>query len=387
MKKSIIIFFSFLIAFTALSQPKRVILFMIDGLHWEAPERVHMPVFNRLIPEGTYIKKSYVLIPHHPTIGDYSTYNSCSFPNPVLHEGTIFLSPSNKMIQEYFSPQEQTAFIVNTIAYSSVGRGFSTLIMDDTLTDSMVVDHAITILDTQSPVFTRVHLQRPGQRGYDISQSSPDKPYHRNIFAPGSPYIEAIENADRQLGRFVDYLKESGIWDDTILIITSDHGQSRVGWHPLFDEESWQTPLLFLGNGISRAKTLDYFEQIDLAPTIVGLLGKKWQSREKQSGKFVKEILTASTECNSLPRPTYIKTINQQIKEFNLLKSEFILLSEIDTHYGNLVSLLENETFMEPFYHQDRILDWHKAGTIDHLIEANQKVLHMMRENLPVTTQ
>ena len=141
-----------------------------------------MPVLNDLIRQGTYIEQSYVIIPHHPTVGEYSKFNSCSFPNPVLHEGTLFLSPENKMIQELFSPQQQTAFVVNTTAYKSVGRGFSTLVMDDTFSDAEVVDCAINILETQSPVFTRVHLQRPGQRGYDIARSTPDKPYYRNIF-------------------------------------------------------------------------------------------------------------------------------------------------------------------------------------------------------------
>jgi len=76
----------------AQTEVKRVILLTIDGLHWEAPGRLSMPVFKSLIKEGTYIQQSYVIIPHHPTIGDYSKFNSCSFPNPVLHEGTIFLN-------------------------------------------------------------------------------------------------------------------------------------------------------------------------------------------------------------------------------------------------------------------------------------------------------
>ena len=80
--------------------PERVVLFMIDGLHWQAPEILNMPVLNALIKQGTYVQKSYMIIPHHPTIGDYSKFNSCSFPNPVLHEGTIFIKPENKFLQE-----------------------------------------------------------------------------------------------------------------------------------------------------------------------------------------------------------------------------------------------------------------------------------------------
>ena len=363
------------------AQPKRVILFGIDGLHWEAPQKLGMPTFNSLIPQGTYIQQSYVIIPHHPTVGDYSKFNSCSFPNPVLHEGTLFLSPENKMLQEYFSPQRQTAFVVNTTAYKSVGRGFSTLVMDDTFTDAEVVDCAINILKTQDPVFMRVHLQRPGQRGYDISQSTADKPYYRNIFAANSSYAEAIGNADKQLERFVSFLKDAGMWEETILIVTSDHGQSNIGWHPLLDEDSWKTPLLFVGNGIAKGRTLTYFDHLDLAPTIAGLLGQKWSVSDRGAGAFVQEILKETSVSNFNPA-RYIQTINEQIKEYDLLKARFVLLSEQDPQFGNFVALLENQTFIEPFYHQDRILDWHKAGTVKQLIEANKKVLTIMRSKL-----
>ncbi|HQB28336.1 MAG TPA: hypothetical protein PLO29_05250, partial [Paludibacter sp.] len=101
-------------------EPLKVILFMIDGMHYEAPQKLNMPVLNSLIKEGTYVQKSYMIIPHHPTVGDYSKFNSCSFPNPMLHEGTIFIRPGNKMIQEMISPKHQTAFVVNTTAYNSV---------------------------------------------------------------------------------------------------------------------------------------------------------------------------------------------------------------------------------------------------------------------------
>jgi hypothetical protein len=367
-----------------MAQPavKQVILFMIDGLHWEAPEKLHMPAFNALIEQGTYIQKSYMIVPHHPTIGDYSKFNSCSFPNPVLHQGTIFLKPENKMIQEVFSPEQQTAFVVNTPAYQSVGRGFSTCIMDATLSDDQVVTQAIEILETQEPVFMRIHLQTPGSKGFEVSQSSPDKSYYRNIFGNGSPYIYAVENADKLLGQFIAFLKKSGAWKETVLIITSDHGQSKIGWHPMFDEDSWMTPLLFVGPGIAHGRQLSYFEHTDLAPTIAGLLGKKAPNANGGTGTFIKEILKINAPSDHHP-PMNIKTLNEQIKEFNFLKAQMIIASKDETYFSNIISLLENENSTpEPFYHQDRITDWYKAGSTPHLIEANEKTLIQMRQAL-----
>lgn len=383
MKRIYIILVSIVLSLSLITlsakEPLKVILFMIDGMHWAAPEKLNMPVLNSLIKEGTYIQKSYMIIPHHPTVGDYSKFNSCSFPNPMLHEGTIFIRPDNKMIQEMISPKFQTAFVVNTTAYSSVGRGFSACIMDDVLTDDQVVSQAIELLKSQDIRFMRVHIQTPGVNGVTIAMNSADKPYSRNIWGKGSPYVSAIENADKLLGQFINYLKESGKWANTVLIVTSDHGQSNVGWHPMMDEDSWSTPLVFAGSGIARGRKLSYFEHTDLAPTIAWLLGVNAPNEDGGAGKPVKEIM-ASIDASHYNPPMNIKTINQQIKLYNILNARLVLASEKDNYMANILSSLVNENLTpEPFYHQDRITDWYKAGSTKHLIEANQKILDKMQ--------
>lgn len=386
MKKLFIIFISIILSASSVTlsakEPLKVVLFMIDGMHWEAPQKLNMPALNSLIQEGTYVQKSYMIIPHHPTIGDYSKFNSCSFPNPMLHEGTIFIRPENKMLQEMVSPKFQTAFVVNTTAYSSVGRGFSTCIMDNSLSDDQVVDQAIALLNDQAIRFMRVHLQTPGVKGVTIAMNSDDKPYARNIWGKGSPYVSAIENADKLLRQFVDFLKKSGKWESTVLIVTSDHGQSNVGWHPMLDEDSWSTPLVFAGNGIAKDRKLSYFEHTDLAPTIAWLLKVKAPNNDGGAGKVVKEIM-ADCDAGAYNPPMYIKTINEQIRSYSILNARMVLASEKDNYLANILSSLVNENLTpEPFYHQDRITDWYKAGSTQHLIEANQRILDKMQSVL-----
>lgn len=367
---------------TNAQEADRVILFMIDGLHWEAPKKMEMPNFNKLVKEGTYIKKSYVIIPHHPTIGDYSEFNSCSFPNPMLHSGTIFIKPENKLIQEMISPKRKSAFVVNTAAYRSVARGFSTQIMDAGLTDQDVLNQSINLLEHQDPAFMRIHLQSPGELGRSVSVCDSEKPYFRNIYGEGSPYVEAIENADKLLGELVSFLKKSEKWESTVLIVTSDHGQSKVGWHPMYDEESWATPMVFAGKGIASKRKLSYFEHTNLTPTIAWLLDVDKPNNDGGAGEAIKEI----SKKHPLKKVEYvqrIKTINEQIKNFNFYKSSLILASKKDPYYAVILASLENEFLTpEPFYHQDRITDWHRAKTVDHMIEANQKILMHIKKEL-----
>jgi len=369
-------------------KPDRVILFMIDGLHWKAPDTLNMPVLRSLIKVGTYIRKSYVIIPHHPTIGDYSKYNSCSFPNPILHTGTIFVRPENKMVQEVFSSGQQTAFVVNTSAYRSVARGFTTSIMDPSMSDEETCAQAISVLKVQDPVFMRIHLQSPGAMGTEVSLSTPEKSFYRNIWGKDSPYIQAIENADRLLGLFVDSMKETGKWEGTVLIVTSDHGQGNVGWHPLFDEDSWATPLVFSGAGIAKGRQLPYFEHTDLIPTITWLLGAEKPNSDGGAGSAVEAIVENSDGKNYHPK-MYIRKINQQIREYNILRARMLIESEHNKYFLNIIASLENQNLTkEPFYHQDRIMDWYEAGSAARMIEANEKILVQMRSELEnITTR
>lgn len=355
-------------------EPPLVILYMIDGMHWQAPEKLDMPFLNSLMKDGTYIQKSYVIVPHHPTIGDYSKHNSCSFPNPMLHQGTIFINPENKMIQETISPKYKTAFVVNTTAYRSVSRGFTTTVMDESLSDDQVIGQAIRLLEDQDIKFMRIHLQTPGNSGVSVYSADPDKPYYRNIWGKDSPYAASIENADKLLGQLISRLKGLGQWENTILIVTGDHGQSDFGWHSLFDENSWITPLVFAGPGIARNRELSYFEHTDLAPTIAWLLGVDAPTADGGAGKAVKEIMK-DIDVTYYNPPRFIKTINEQIKLYNILHSRMILAIEKENYFSNIVAFIERE----PFYHQDRITDWYKAGSTENLIKVNANIIRNMQ--------
>jgi len=361
--------------------PERVIVFLIDGLHWKAPDKLKMPVFSNLLREGTYIQKSWMILPHHPTVGDYGKMHTCSFPNPVLQEGTLFIKRGNKMIQDMFPAGQTTAFITNTIAYSSVSRGFNIAIQNPNMTDAEVVDQGIDLMQRYDLRYCRMHLQTPGNEGRYLSYTSPDKPYYRNIWGNESPYVKYIEEADQHLGKLIDYLKNSGKWESTLLIISSDQGQSEKGWHPMIEEDSGITPLLFLGPTIAKGKVLSYFEHTDLTPTISHLMGIEKPNQDGGSGNFIDAILETTTARQD--RPQYIKVINQQINEYNTLRAKIILAGDSNPYYSSLISYLENELLTpEPFYHQDRFTEWHLAGNTKHLIEVNSQILDQMRNEL-----
>ena len=257
--------------------PDRVILFIIDGLAVKAPERIEMPHYNALKQEGVYYEAMHLPLPGHPDKGEEYPWG-CSLPNPMLMSGTPFVgreSIRESMIQKSFAPEE-VAFIVNARSYLDVSGGFGTYISKPKKPDSLVIDITTKKMKEQDFSFMRVHLQRAGIEGMKVSwEKNSDQPYYRNIWHETSRYREALEIADEQLGRFVDWLKAEGLWEGTVLMICGDHGQADEGWHEPYSPAANVTPLLIAGAGVDGPRSYNYCELIDIAPTIAHLAKKK----------------------------------------------------------------------------------------------------------------
>ena len=91
-------------------------------------------------------------------------------------------------------------------------------------------------------------------------------------------YYGLIAEVDAQVGRIVRYLEASGRRNDTLIVLTTDHGE-MAGDHYLFGklgffDQSFHIPLVIAGPGICSGKVVDQFtESIDILPTVIDLLG------------------------------------------------------------------------------------------------------------------
>ncbi len=94
-------------------------------------------------------------------------------------------------------------------------------------------------------------------------------------------YDAEIRSMDEGLGRLVDYLETSGLYDRTLIVFTSDHGEEFnehgvVGWHShtLYDE-LLKVPFIvkYPGNGWGGTVIDQQVRGIDVAPTVLGFLG------------------------------------------------------------------------------------------------------------------
>jgi arylsulfatase A-like enzyme len=95
-------------------------------------------------------------------------------------------------------------------------------------------------------------------------------------------YMGLIKQCDDQLGRVLDQLEANGQMDDTMIVLTSDHGDYLgdhwLGEKDLFHEQSVKVPLIIFDPrkqaDATRGTTCDALvESIDLAPTFVEAAG------------------------------------------------------------------------------------------------------------------
>jgi N-acetylglucosamine-6-sulfatase len=139
------------------------------------------------------------------------------------------------------------------------------------------VPYPPTMADTESNYRGKprwVRAQRYGWHGVDYAYHGDftfDEFYRR--------YAETLLGLDRSVGRLLEYLEESGLAENTLVIYTSDNG-FVLGEHGLIDkrhayEESIRIPMLAWAPGwIEPGSAQDAMvRNIDIAPTIAELAG------------------------------------------------------------------------------------------------------------------
>lgn len=94
-------------------------------------------------------------------------------------------------------------------------------------------------------------------------------------------YAGAVERADQDVGRLLAALKAAGRYDDALIVLTADHGESFTERELWFDHgthasvEQLRVPLIIKYPGGAGAGTTDerLVSLVDLAPTILDQLG------------------------------------------------------------------------------------------------------------------
>jgi arylsulfatase len=97
-------------------------------------------------------------------------------------------------------------------------------------------------------------------------------------------YYACISFIDYQVGRIIQALKDKGMYDDTLILFTSDHGDmmgdyGAIGKRSMVDS-SCRIPFILRYPGMGHQERYDACSLVDVAPTILSYAGIPYDEKE-----------------------------------------------------------------------------------------------------------
>ena len=110
----------------------------------------------------------------------------------------------------------------------------------------------------------------------------------------------AVKYADYALGKFIGQARNSDYWDDTLFLVVADH-DTRVYGDELVPIDKFHIPGVIVGADVVAKKIGSVASQIDLAPTLLSLMGV--DSEHPFPGRDLTRTLPEFGNAAPLPRP------------------------------------------------------------------------------------
>lgn len=251
----------------------------------------HTPTVDRLAAEGVRFDNAEATAPI--TAVSHSSIMTGLLPpaHGVRDNGSFALSEDAVTLAERFKQAgyETRAFVSAVVLSKRYGidQGFDSY-DDDLWSESEpklfmirdrpareTIDRALNWHDARTtetndkPFFLWVHLFDPHE---------PHNPPSWTLLFSASPYDAEIASADRELGRLVDALRDSGELDNTVFVFTADHGES-------LGEHNEKTHAIFVYRSTTRVPLIVRYPPrfpegkayagpvsiVDIAPTVLQL--------------------------------------------------------------------------------------------------------------------
>lgn len=112
-------------------------------------------------------------------------------------------------------------------------------------------------------------------------------------------YDTGIHYMDAHIGKLFDRLREAGVFEETLIIVSADHGENLgefnvYGDHQTADDKTCNVPLIVRGPTVEPGVDEALRYQLDLPPTLVDLAGG--DAPEGWDGRSFAETVTDGTE-------------------------------------------------------------------------------------------
>lgn len=259
-------------------RPRHVVFIGLDGWGAYSMPKADMPNVKSLMEAGAWTFKKRSVLPSSSAINwasvfmgvgteghGYTEWGSRTpeIPSIALSEHGIF--PTVFTVVRSRIPDAELgalyewdgiAYLVDTLALSMHRQ-----VEEGPDNDSQpLTDAAVEYIKSKTPLITAIIYDNPDHVGHSAGHDTP-------------AYYDVLAYLDGQIGQIIEATKQAGIYDETVFVVSADHGGIGTG-HGGKSLSEMETPLIMAGPGIKKSGELESaVMQFDIAPTIAALLG------------------------------------------------------------------------------------------------------------------
>lgn len=239
---------------------RRVLIVSIDGMRPDVMLRSDTPVMHQLMHEGSYSMWARttdvaITLPSHTSMvtGVTPARHTIHWNKDVPADQ--FHYPAFPTIMELGRKAGYTTAMVagksKFIALNKPGTIDWVFIPDEQKSkDQIVGDEAVKLILEHKPQVLFVHFPENDSVGHKYGWGSHEQE-------------TSIANADKQLGRVIDALKQVGVYDQTLIIINADHGGQGKS-HGAGDMRSRYIPWIAVGPGVKKDYDLTQIPELNV---------------------------------------------------------------------------------------------------------------------------
>lgn len=256
---------------------KHVIYIGLDGWGAYSVSKADMPAVKGLMEKGCYTLKKRTVLPSSsavnwasmfmgagPELHGYTEWGSQTpeLPSRVILKHNIF--PTIFQIYRDANPDAEIGvlsewggiqFLVDTLSTSH-----HAVAPDYNKYPTALCEMAEKYIKEKKPALAAVVFDNPDHVGHVIGHDTPE-------------YYAKLHEIDGYIARIVKAVEEAGMLDETIFIITSDHGGINKG-HGGKTMLEMETPFIIAGKGIRQGGEFqESMVQYDVAATIAYIFG------------------------------------------------------------------------------------------------------------------
>ncbi len=249
-------------------------------------QRGELPTIRALMADGSYTFTAETIVPSSTLPSHASMLTGLSYRrhgvtwnNYQPEKGTVAVATIFEIAKR---AGLRTAMVFSKEKFKHFAKPNTVDVVEYVRGDAeKVAEVAVRVLTHQKPNLLFVHFSDPDNAGHGYGWGNEKKG-----ISPSAEFLASLQRCDEAVGKIVQALKRKGVWQNTLFILTADHG-GHDKTHGTADPEDVLIPWIASGGLAAKAGELNQtVRTMDTAATALAALGISvpgdWDSKPVQ---------------------------------------------------------------------------------------------------------